>query len=1024
MREWLREQLAPPTFAGDEDKTRIARWLYIILLLAAAVAFVYSLLSPFIDPKPAQAVAANCVMLAIYGGMLVLLRKGYVALASTIFSSLVWLVVTLSVAAYGSVLSPGLLNYFGAIAIAGLLLGGRAALGFAGLTILATFGAVYAEYTNRLPAPIFPTSPLIMAWVAGSNFAVTALTTHLALRSVTVALARARTELAERRRAEENLRASEERFRAMIENISDAIALVDVDGTVQYLSPAAERILGYATAERIGLSAFDNIVSSDHVAAVRQVFSELRAKPRASRSFELQARHKDGSLRWLEITATNLLDLDSVRALVVNYRDITARKQAEQALRESEELTRRLKEYLKTLHSVSIELSRTESLDDFFCMAVELGRSQLGFDRTGLWLFDRETMTEIGTFGTDRTGQTIDERDLRFPLAESSEFERILSGKQQLVLHNPIKIVTFSGDELAIGWIAQVALWDGDHVIGYISTDNALHHQPVQPYQMELLTMFGSTMSHLYTRKQAEIALRESEERFRAIAESSPIAITISQLSPEGRLLYANPCCAELYGYTPDKLGELTVHDLYFDSADRAPLLAELHRQGGLKNYDLQGKRADGTPIWLSVTLVPIQYAGQQALITALLDITERRKAEEMRVKLEAQLHQAQKMESIGRLAGGIAHDFNNLLTVIHGYCDIIQDQLAIADPLLVELKQIQQASARAAALTRQLLAFSRKQILAPTVLDLNSLVTNLRAMLARLIGEDITLDTVLAVGLRPITADPSQIEQVIMNLVVNARDAMPTGGRLTIETGNIDLDRNYASIHPEAPVGSCVMLAVTDTGCGMDAQTRARIFEPFFTTKEPSKGTGLGLATVYGIIKQSDGEITVSSEPGQGASFKIFLRASAVAPSARSAPQARSATRGGSETILLAEDEETVRRMASRALQAQGYTVLEARHVAEALALSERYQQPIDLLVTDVVMPQMSGRVLAERLTLLRPELKVLFMSGYMDDAVVRHGLLAAEVHFLPKPFSLSMLVAKVREVLDTANDLSRSNL
>ena len=526
-------------------------------------------------------------------------------------------------------LSPGLLNYFGIIAIAGLLLGGRAALGFAGLAILATFGAVYAEYTNWLPAPIFPTSPLIMAWVAGSNFAVTALVTHLALRSVTVALARARTELAERRRAEENLRASEERFRAMIENISDAIALVDIDGKLQYLSPTAERILGYTATERIGLSAFDNIVSPDHVAAVRQIFSELPAQPRPSRSLELQARHKDGSLRWLEMTATNLLrsgQRAGARCQLPRYH--LAQTGGGGAARERR-AHRRFKEYLKTLHSVSIELSRAESLDDFFRMAVELGRSQLGFDRTGLWLYDWETMTEIGTFGTDRTGQTIDERDLRFPLTEISKFERILFDKQQLALHDPTEIVTFSGDKLAIGWIAQVALWDGDHVIGYISTDNALHHQPVQPYQMELLTMFGSTISHLYKRKQSEIALRESEERFRAIAESSPIAITISQMSPEGRLLYVNPRCAELYGYTPDKLGELTVNDLYFDPADRAPLLAELHRQGGLKNYDLQGKQADGTPVWLSLTMVPIQYAGQQALITALLDITERRKAEQ-----------------------------------------------------------------------------------------------------------------------------------------------------------------------------------------------------------------------------------------------------------------------------------------------------------------------------------------------------------------------------------------------------------
>jgi len=550
----------------------------------------------------------------------------------------------------------------------------------------------------------------------------------------------------------------------------------------------------------------------------------------------------------------------------------------------------------------------------------------------------------------------------------------------------------------------------------------------------EHIKRLGQAVIHALDQKQlqqersrAEHALRASEERYRTLAYTLPDAITVTDAA--GNITYISPTTLNFYGYEDEDelLGHNILNWVHVSQHQQAlEQIAVVLAGGSLTNEEYMLLKKDGSLFYGEVSAACLKDPQGRpiGIIIIMRDITERKQAEEMRVKLEAQLHQVQKMESIGRLAGGIAHDFNNLLTVIHGYCDIIQDQLALADPLLVELKQIQQASERAAALTRQLLAFSRKQILAPTVLDLNNLVTNLRAMLVRLIGEDITLETVLAVGLRPITADPSQIEQVIMNLVVNARDAMPTGGRLTIETSNMDLDRNYASIHPEAPVGSYVMLVVTDTGCGMDAQTRTRIFEPFFTTKEPGKGTGLGLATVYGIIKQSDGEIAVSSEPGKGTSFKIFLPASAIAPNAWPVPQARSATRGGSETILLAEDDETVRRMVSRALQACGYTVLEARHAAEALALSERYEQPIDLLVTDVVMPQMSGRVLAERLTLLRPQLKVLFISGYMDDAVVRHGLLAAEVHFLPKPFSLSVLVAKVRGVLDTAIDLSGSNL
>ncbi len=436
----------------------------------------------------------------------------------------------------------------------------------------------------------------------------------------------------------------------------------------------------------------------------------------------------------------------------------------------------------------------------------------------------------------------------------------------------------------------------------------------------------------------------------------------------------------------------------------------------GIWKGEMIQKHKDGTAIDIlaSVSLIKDSTGKPVGVVAVNRDITERKQAEQAQAKLEAQLRQAQKMESIGRLAGGVAHDFNNLLTVIRGYCGLMQDQMSTEDPLLEELGQIQRASERAAALTRQLLAFSRKSILAPTVLDLNSLVANLRKMLERLIGEDIALSTILQPELRPVLADPSQIEQVIMNLAVNARDAMPTGGMLTIETGNIYLSDSYAKTHLEAPTGPCVMLAVTDTGYGMDKQTQARIFEPFFTTKEPGKGTGLGLATAYGIIKQSGGDITFYSELGQGTSFKIYLPANETASNAPTTPKTQAVSGRGSETILLVEDEEMVRNMVRAALQDKGYTILEARHGSEAISLSEQHQGSIDLLVTDVVMPYMSGRELAERLKALRPLMKVLFMSGYTDDTVVRHGLLAAEVEFLPKPFSPSRLVSKVREVLD----------
>jgi signal transduction histidine kinase/ActR/RegA family two-component response regulator len=394
----------------------------------------------------------------------------------------------------------------------------------------------------------------------------------------------------------------------------------------------------------------------------------------------------------------------------------------------------------------------------------------------------------------------------------------------------------------------------------------------------------------------------------------------------------------------------------------------------------------------------------------------ESRRAYDELAQAQGQLEQAQKMDAIGRLAGGVAHDFNNLLTVILGRTDIILRQLKTEDPIRRGIELIQRTAGRAAELTKQLLAFSRKQVLEAVVLDLGAVTTDMREMLARLIGEDITLVTNGAPGLGHVKADRGQIEQVVMNLAINARDAMPKGGHLIVETENAELDAEYVRRHMGARPGPHVMLAVSDSGVGIPREHQRHIFEPFFTTKDQGKGTGLGLATVYGIVKQSGGYIEVDSEPGRGTTFRIYLpRVDAAAPAADRAGRP-AAPAGGTETILLVEDEEGVRELARDILRASGYTVIEARNGPEALLLGEHHQGQIDLLLTDVVMPRMSGRELAERMGPLRADLSVLYMSGYTDDAVIRHGVLGADTAFLQKPFTPAALVQRVRETLDLA--------
>ena len=505
-------------------------------------------------------------------------------------------------------------------------------------------------------------------------------------------------------------------------------------------------------------------------------------------------------------------------------------------------------------------------------------------------------------------------------------------------------------------------------------------------------------------------ALRASEASYAHLVERAPVGIYRS--SPAGRFLSVNAALVRILGYdsAADVLRLDMARDVYADPAERQRLLdRDTYTDREYDEVEATWKRKDGRllSVQLSVRAVRKGAGEVEYYETFVRDVTEQR-------RLQQQLVQSQKMEAVGRLAGGIAHDFNNLLTVITSYSDLLLQDLGADDPKREDVEQVRKAAEGAAALTRQLLAFSRQQVLAPRVVSLSVVVQGVEKMLRRVIGEDVDLVTALDPDVGSVKADVGQLEQVLMNLAVNARDAMPAGGKLTIETANVEHGPDSAREREAAPVRRCVMLAVSDTGIGMDEATKARIFEPFFTTKEAGKGTGLGLATVYGIVQQSGGFIWVYSEPGHGTTFKIYLPQVDAPLEGRTAGAAPGDLPRGTETVLLVEDAAAVRAVTRQVLERQGYTVLEAANGGAALQTAASHPGPIHLLLTDVVMPGLSGRQLADQLARLRPDARVLYASGYTDDAVVRHGVLEAGISYLQKPFTAESLARKVREVLD----------
>ncbi len=766
--------------------------------------------------------------------------------------------------------------------------------------------------------------------------------------------------VAERQAAEGSSRGATETFHAVVEASPIAITAVDLAGRIIIWNAAAERTYGWAANEVMG-GPLPHIPPQEAHHSRNLVERALRGERVAS--VESRRLRRDGSLVEVDIAAAPIVDSGgAVVGVLALSNDITERKRAEIAVRESEERFRQL----------------AEGIDEIFWLVAADGTTPLYISPT------YEAITGRSRAEAFAHGQLF--LDLAHPDDRSIVIAAIgRSGALDFQSDLEYRIVRPDG---RIRWLRGRS-W------------------PVHDEHGRIIRIGGLT-ADVTEHRLAEEALRDSNATLQAILKASPVGISVIDL--ERRVRLWSPANERIFGWTAQEVVGHPSPTVPDDPRDPSRLAIQRALFGlTVTDFEAQRRRKDGTAIDLTFAAAPMR--NEDGSITGVLvlttDITDRK-------RLEAQLIQADKMQSVGRLAGGVAHDFNNLLTAIRGYSDLLLEDLTHESPGRSDVEAIRQAADRAASLTSQLLAFSRRQVLAPEVLDINRVVAGVEPMLGRLIGEDVTLRTNLETDSGWVSADEGQLEQVIVNLAVNARDAMPHGGTLVVETASVELDGAYARRHLGVTPGPYVRLTVIDTGLGLDEATKSRIFEPFFTTKERGKGTGLGLAMVYGTVRQSGGHITVDSEPGQGTTFRVHLPQVEPPEEERRAREVEPVPAGGSETLLLVEDDSAVRELTSAILRRYGYTVLVANDATEALAITRGPDAPcVDLLVTDVVMPGLSGRELAELLTASRPDLLVLYVSGYTDDQIVRHGVLEPGVAFLPKPFTPEALARRVRDIL-----------
>ena len=817
-------------------------------------------------------------------------------------------------------------------------------------------------------------------------------------------------DITDRRHGEEALRQSQERYRAFIVNSGEAIWRVELDQPIPIDLPADDQVArilrhGYLAECNEAMARVYAAPSAEAFVGARIADFLLPTEPRniahlrafvtggyqqmEAESFE---RDRNGQPKAFLNNLVGIVEDGRLVRIWGTQRDITDRKRAEQVQ--------------AATYRISESASTVRNLDELYRSIHEIVSGLIPARNFYVALYDADDrMITFPYF--------VDEYDAQYPpkrLGKGLTEYVLRTGRPLLATPDVYADLERRGEVELIGapsldWMG-VPLRVGDESIGVLVVQTYSEGVRYGEAELSILQFVSDQVARAIERRRAAARLAEIAARYQQLFDANPEAMWVYD-EETLRILAVNDAAVTRYGYREDEFLELTIEDLR--PPDDVPALRKLVAEG-LNRFGYSGhwrhRKRDGSVIEVDVTSHELTFAGRPARLVLARDVTETR-------RLEEQLRQAQKMEAVGRLAGGIAHDFNNLLTAILGTTQLLLRDLEPGVTMRDDVEEIRKAALRAADLTRQLLAYSRRQVLAPKVLDLNTVVSNLDTMLRRLIGEDVQLVTELAPHLPTIQADPSQLEQVILNLIVNSRDAMPNGGRVTIRTAHTRFTGAETTAPLPAP-GAYALLEVIDTGIGMTTEVKAHLFEPFFTTKEVGKGTGLGLATVYGVVKQSGGYIWVESEADRGTTVRIAFPVVAAAPQVHEAAPPKVEPAPAGETILLVEDEEAVRRVAAKTLVASGYRVLSAKDGPEALALATQEAATIDLLLTDMVMPGMTGRELAEQLTVIRPAIRVLYMSGYTEDQVVRATVAVAGHAFLQKPFDPEALARKVREVLD----------
>ena len=795
------------------------------------------------------------------------------------------------------------------------------------------------------------------------------------------------------KRSEAAIRESESKFRAVAET-SPTLIIVTDGVSVFYVNPAAEAVSGYSREELLAMDPW-GFIPENYRATVKERARARMRNEGAPTGYEFPILTRSGEERWLGLRASTI-EFGGKTAILGSAEDITERKRAEQLQ--------------SALYRISEQAAAAENLPQFYASLRAIVGELMSTRNFYIALYDAPSDTLSFPYFVDEEDVTPASKKLGKGLTEYV----LRSGEPLLASPEVFQALVCRGEVEDIGapsvdWLG-VPLRSGAAIIGALVVQSYTENIRFNEKHKNILTFVSRNIATAIERKRSAEALSDSAARYRSQVENAVYGIYRESI--EGRFLEVNPALVSMLGYgsIEEVLALKLSRDVYVDSGEQAEIIEQCRRQDRIGNIEVRWKRKNGAPFTarLSGCVVRNAQGEIEGMEMIAEDITER-------WMLEQQLRQSQKMEAVGRLAGGIAHDFNNLLMVIQSYTEMLQDSLPVHDTLRSYTLEVMKASQRAASLTGQMLAFSRKQITSPVVLDLNAVIRDAANMLERLIGEDIEFRVIPAESLWAIEADPDQIAQVLMNLCVNARDAMPEGGTLTVETGNVAVKEGGVSGRTYITPRDYVWFSVADTGRGISKDLQEQIFDPFFTTKEVGKGTGLGLAMVYGMVKQSSGYVWVDSEPGKGARFTILLPTAKEAIARESRSTAGSRARG-TETLLVVEDEEALREAMGAYLRSLGYTVLLANSGQQALQVASHHEH-IDLLITDVVMPKMSGRELSQMLLSLRPNLKVIHMSGYTDDEVLRQGIQESGAHFLQKPFSLGTLARKLRDALEPTN-------